>query len=191
MRRFSVRLFSHFSRPQFTAPRLATTCLLRQEGFTGSFPGFLPTIPHPSRHLRRGVSSTATSQHLQDLSGPEQRLLDKLYEGLISGQRASLAESITLVETQHPRKKEVAQVLLQKVLAFRRQQESSNGGKPVAFRVGLSGPPGAGKSSFIEVMGKMLTGQGHKVAVLAVDPSSCTSGGDDRPMAHLMVSAWR
>ncbi|RVE76092.1 hypothetical protein OJAV_G00005330 [Oryzias javanicus] len=92
-------------------------------------------------------------------------------------QRASLAESITLVETQHSRKKELAQVLLQRVLAYRREQESRNGGRPVAFRVGLSGPPGAGKSSFIEVVGKMLTGRGHKVAVLAVDPSSCTTGG--------------
>lgn len=42
---------------------------------------------------------------------------------------------------------------------------------------GLSGPPGAGKSSFIEVVGKMLTARGHKVSVLAVDPSSCTTGG--------------
>lgn len=42
---------------------------------------------------------------------------------------------------------------------------------------GLSGPPGAGKSSFIEVLGKMLTGQGRRVSVLAVDPSSCTTGG--------------
>lgn len=43
---------------------------------------------------------------------------------------------------------------------------------------GLSGPPGAGKSSFIEVVGKMLTARGHKVSVLAVDPSSCTTGGN-------------
>ncbi|XP_037118965.1 methylmalonic aciduria type A protein, mitochondrial [Syngnathus acus] len=121
--------------------------------------------------------STALNQHIHDLSGPEQRLLNKLYTGLIGGQRASLAESITLVETQHPRKKELAQVLLQRVLAYRGEQESRNGGKPVAFRVGLSGPPGAGKSTFIEVVGKMLTGRGHKVSVLAVDPSSCTTGG--------------
>lgn len=121
--------------------------------------------------------STAVSEHIQDLAGPEQRLLNRLYEGLIGGQRASLAESITLVETQHPRKKELAQVLLQRVLAYRREQESNNGGRPLAFRVGLSGPPGAGKSSFIEVVGKMLTERGHKVSVLAVDPSSCTTGG--------------
>ncbi|XP_061778880.1 methylmalonic aciduria type A protein, mitochondrial isoform X2 [Nerophis lumbriciformis] len=127
-------------------------------------------------HQWRKVS-TALSQHIQDLSGPEERLLNKLYGGLIGGQRASLAESITLVETQHPRKKELAQVLLQRVLAYRKEQERRNDGKPVAFRVGLSGPPGAGKSSFIEVVGKMLTGRGHKVSVLAVDPSSCTTGG--------------
>ncbi|XP_077462310.1 methylmalonic aciduria type A protein, mitochondrial [Stigmatopora argus] len=123
------------------------------------------------------AASTALNRHIQELSGPEQRLLNKLYAGLIGGQRASLAESITLVETQHPRKKELAQVLLQKVLAYRREQETHNGGQPLSFRVGLSGPPGAGKSSFIEVMGKMLTGRGHKVSVLAVDPSSCTTGG--------------
>ncbi|XP_071359196.1 methylmalonic aciduria type A protein, mitochondrial isoform X3 [Trachinotus anak] len=152
------------------------TCCLHQRVFTGSHSCYQNTIPGHSCKHRRGVS-TALSQHIQDLSGPEQRLLAKLYDGLIGGQRASLAESITLVETQHPRKKELAQVLLQRVLAYRTEQESRNGGRPVAFRVGLSGPPGAGKSSFIEVVGKMLTGRGHKVSVLAVDPSSCTTGG--------------
>ena len=45
------------------------------------------------------------------------------------------------------------------------------------FRIGLSGPPGAGKSTFIETLGTTLTASGHKVAVLAVDPSSGTTGG--------------
>ncbi|XP_013877931.1 methylmalonic aciduria type A protein, mitochondrial [Austrofundulus limnaeus] len=163
-------LFAHGTRSE--PPRC-----LRQGVIAGSLPCCQSTIVGHSFHPWRGVGSTAVSQHIRDLSGPEQRLLNKLYDGLISGQRASLAESITLVETQHPRKKELAQVLLHRVLAYRREQESRNGGKPVAFRVGLSGPPGAGKSSFIEVVGKMLTGRGHKVAVLAVDPSSCTTGG--------------
>ncbi|KAL4640424.1 methylmalonic aciduria type A protein, mitochondrial [Arapaima gigas] len=113
----------------------------------------------------------------EGLTERERRVVARLYGGLLQGQRACLAESITLVETQHPRKKELAQVLLQQVLAYGKQQEQLNGGKPFAFRIGLSGPPGAGKSSFIEVFGKMLTGSGHKVSVLAVDPSSCTSGG--------------
>ena len=45
------------------------------------------------------------------------------------------------------------------------------------FDIGLSGPPGAGKSTFIEAFGKFLTNQGHRVAVLAVDPSSSQTGG--------------
>ncbi|XP_018591202.2 methylmalonic aciduria type A protein, mitochondrial [Scleropages formosus] len=113
----------------------------------------------------------------EELTEHERRVLARLYRGLVGGRRACLAESITLVETQHPRKKELAQVLLQQVLSYGKQREELNGGKPLAFRIGLSGPPGAGKSSFIEVFGKMLTGSGHKVSVLAVDPSSCTTGG--------------
>ncbi|KAL3996620.1 RNA polymerase II elongation factor ELL [Sarotherodon galilaeus] len=175
MRRFSLSLLRHIS--SSTALALTGTCRFhRRLCFTASRPQYRSIVPAHSCQQTR-TESTAASQHIQDLSGPEQRLLNKLYDGLIGGQRASLAECITLVETQHPRKKELAQVLLQRVLAYRREQESRNGGKPVAFRVGLSGPPGAGKSSFIEVVGKMLTGRGHKVAVLAVDPSSCTTGG--------------
>ncbi|XP_051241329.1 methylmalonic aciduria type A protein, mitochondrial [Dicentrarchus labrax] len=174
MRRFGFPLLRHIS--PFTVPSVTRTCCLHQGVYTGPHTCHQSTMLGRIRQHRRGVN-TALGQHMQDLSGPEERLLNKLYEGLIGGQRASLAESITLVETQHPRKKELAQVLLQRVLAYRREQESRNGGKPVAFRVGLSGPPGAGKSSFIEVVGKMLTARGHKVSVLAVDPSSCTTGG--------------
>ncbi|KAJ8281113.1 hypothetical protein GJAV_G00063660 [Gymnothorax javanicus] len=126
---------------------------------------------------RRYCMESALNLRMDKLTDRESRVLARLYDGLVSGHRACLAESITLVETQHPRKKELAQVLLQRVLSHRRQQENVNGGMPSAFRIGLSGPPGAGKSSFIEVFGKMLTGSGHKVSVLAVDPSSCTTGG--------------
>ncbi|XP_036972613.1 methylmalonic aciduria type A protein, mitochondrial isoform X4 [Acanthopagrus latus] len=176
MRQLGFSLLRHISSlpSSLTVPSVTRSCCLHRGVLNGSCHQS-PNPGHSCQH-RRSVS-TALGQHIQDLSGPEQRLLDKLYEGLIGGQRASLAESITLVETQHPRKKELAQVLLQRVLAYRREQESQNGGKPVAFRVGLSGPPGAGKSSFIEVVGKMLTSRGHKVSVLAVDPSSCTTGG--------------
>ncbi|KAG5848433.1 methylmalonic aciduria type A protein, mitochondrial isoform X1 [Anguilla rostrata] len=130
-----------------------------------------------AQQRRRYCMQSALNPHMGELTDRESRVLARLYEGLVTGQRACLAESITLVETQHPRKRELAQVLLQRVLAHRRQQEQLNGGNPLAFRIGLSGPPGAGKSSFIEVFGKMLTGSGHKVSVLAVDPSSCTTGG--------------
>lgn len=128
--------------------------------------------------LRRTLSVQATlKDNTEGLSDKEQRFVDKLYTGLIQGQRACLAEAITLVESTHTRKKELAQVLLQRVSVYRREQEQLNKGKPLAFRVGLSGPPGAGKSTFIEHFGKMLTENGHKLSVLAVDPSSCTSGG--------------
>ncbi|KAM5159267.1 methylmalonic aciduria type A protein, mitochondrial isoform 1-T2 [Callospermophilus lateralis] len=131
-----------------------------------------------SNGLRRKLCVQATlKDHMEGLSDKEQRFVDKLYTGLIQGQRACLAEAITLVESTHSRKKELAQVLLQKVLIYNREQEQLNGGKPLAFRVGLSGPPGAGKSTFIEYFGKMLTERGHRLSVLAVDPSSCTSGG--------------
>lgn len=64
------------------------------------------------QQTRSASTETALSHHISDLTDREKRLLTKLYDGLIGGQRAALAESITLVETQHPRKKELAQVLL-------------------------------------------------------------------------------
>ncbi|KFQ83407.1 hypothetical protein N337_07497, partial [Phoenicopterus ruber ruber] len=131
-----------------------------------------------SNSLRRELCQQAVpDQQIEGLSDREQRLVDRLYNGLIQGHRACLAEAITLVESTQSRKKKIAQVLLQKVLSYHREQEKLNQGKPLAFRVGLSGPPGAGKSTFIECFGKMLTERKHKVSVLAVDPSSSTSGG--------------
>ncbi|XP_074011181.1 methylmalonic aciduria type A protein, mitochondrial [Numenius arquata] len=131
-----------------------------------------------SNGLRRELcQQVAPDQQLEGLSDREQRLVDRLYSGLIQGRRACLAEAITLVESTQSRKKKIAQVLLQKVLSYHREQEKLNQGKPLAFRVGLSGPPGAGKSTFIECFGKMLTERKYKVSVLAVDPSSSTSGG--------------
>ncbi|XP_027548548.1 methylmalonic aciduria type A protein, mitochondrial isoform X1 [Neopelma chrysocephalum] len=147
--------------------------------------GSLASVPHcrtkwmcSSNGLRRELcQQVAPEQQIEELSDREQRLVDRLYNGLIQGHRACLAEAITLVESTQSRKKKVAQVLLQKVLSYHREQEKLNQGKPLAFRVGLSGPPGAGKSTFIECFGKMLTERKHKVSVLAVDPSSSTSGG--------------
>ncbi|XP_055261103.1 methylmalonic aciduria type A protein, mitochondrial isoform X2 [Moschus berezovskii] len=91
----------------------------------------------PSNGLPRKLClQTTLEEHSKGLSDKEQRLVDKLYAGLIQGQRACLAEAITLVESTHSRKKELAQVLLQKILAHHREQEQLNKGKPLAFRVG-------------------------------------------------------
>ena len=82
------------------------------------------------------------------------------------GNRRALARAITLVESTKPADRATATDLLA-ALGTDRQ----------ALRIGLSGTPGVGKSTFIESFGKMLTGMGKRVAVLAVDPSSTRSGG--------------
>lgn len=100
--------------------------------------------------------------------------LDNLFKSLCDGDRGALARAITLVESQHPEKQHHAHNLLNLIL---RSARDNNGLKPGSFRIGLTGAPGAGKSTFIETFGKFLTNKGHKVAVLAVDPSSSTTGG--------------
>ncbi|HUB85906.1 MAG TPA: methylmalonyl Co-A mutase-associated GTPase MeaB [Rhizomicrobium sp.] len=90
-----------------------------------------------------------------------------LAAGLLAGDRRTLARAITLVESTRTADREKAESLLSAALPH-------TGG---AIRLGISGAPGAGKSTFIEAFGTYLTGEGHKVAVLAVDPSSRRSGG--------------
>lgn len=92
-----------------------------------------------SNGLKRKLCvQTTLKEHTEGFSDKEQRFVDKLYTGLIQGQRACLAEAITLIESTHSRKKELAQVLLQKVLVYHREREQLNKGKPLAFRVGQS-----------------------------------------------------
>ena len=93
--------------------------------------------------------------------------LDEYEQGVTSGHRAWLGRAITLVESTKPEHQDLAQELLTRLLP-------AAGG---AVRVGVSGAPGAGKSTLIDSLGTYLTGSGHKVAVLAVDPSSTRSGG--------------
>lgn len=83
-----------------------------------------------------------------------------------AGDRRALARAITLVESTRPQDRHAAAALLAEL-----------GTQKQALRIGLSGTPGVGKSTFIESFGMMLTGQGLRVAVLAVDPSSTRSGG--------------
>ena len=86
---------------------------------------------------------------------------------LIAGERRALARAITLIESTRTDHREQAAALLDTVRRENRE----------ALRIGLSGTPGVGKSTFIEGFGLMLTGQGLRVAVLAVDPSSTRTGG--------------
>jgi LAO/AO transport system kinase len=87
--------------------------------------------------------------------------------GVRSGDLALLARAITLVESRHPRHRETADTVLNALLP--------HSGK--ATRVGITGVPGVGKSSFIEAFGRQLTASGHRIAVLAVDPTSSRTGG--------------
>ena len=93
--------------------------------------------------------------------------VDRYAQGVREGSRAVIARAITLVESTRPDHRALAQRLLLELLP--------DSGK--AVRIGISGVPGVGKSTFIDAFGTMLTAQGHKIAVLAVDPSSTRTGG--------------
>lgn len=123
------------------------------------------------------VKSFVRFSHQYSQQANSKSLVDVLFNGLLAGQRSSLAAAITLVESQHPKKQEDAQALLTLVLKNAKDRYAKDGQKSLSFRIGLTGPPGAGKSTFIEVLGKYLTERNHKVAVLTVDPSSSTTGG--------------
>lgn len=107
----------------------------------------------------------------------ERGLMDDLLEPLIAGNRRALSRAITLIESTRADHRAQALDLLSRLP------------DRAALRIGLSGTPGVGKSTFIEAFGTMLTGQGLRVAVLAVDPSSARSGGsilgDKTRMEHL------
>ncbi|MDP6894526.1 MAG: methylmalonyl Co-A mutase-associated GTPase MeaB [Acidimicrobiales bacterium] len=93
--------------------------------------------------------------------------LDELIKGVLKGDRTSLGKALTLVESNRSDDRELVESLLAQI--------SSKLGE--AHRIGITGVPGVGKSTFIEAMGSKLIESGHKVAVLAVDPTSTVSGG--------------
>ena len=98
---------------------------------------------------------------------------------ILAGNRRALAKAITLIESHHPDHIDRGQQLLDELLP--------HAGKSI--RIGISGIPGVGKSTFIEAFGLYLIRQGKRVAVLAVDPSSPLAGGsilgDKTRMEHL------
>ncbi|MET7423229.1 methylmalonyl Co-A mutase-associated GTPase MeaB [Dactylosporangium sp. NPDC005555] len=108
-------------------------------------------------------------------------MTETLLDGVLAGHRASIGRAITLVESTRHDHRARAQELLVAL--------TPHAGK--ARRVGVTGVPGVGKSTFIDALGVHLTGAGHRVAVLAVDPSSTRTGGsilgDKTRMARLSV----
>lgn len=112
-----------------------------------------------------GASNVASSEFV----APSARApgVEQLAEGLLSGNRGLLARAITLVESNAPRHRAQADELVRMVMP--------HAGKSI--RIGISGPPGVGKSTFIDAWGCRLVELGHKVAVLAIDPSSSINRG--------------
>ena len=107
---------------------------------------------------------------------------DYYIQGVLDANRLMLSRTITLIESSLPSHQEMAGTIIEKLLPHT--------GK--AIRLGITGVPGAGKSTFIESFGTLLTDLGHRVAVLAIDPSSARSGGsvlgDKTRMLELSVN---
>lgn len=107
----------------------------------------------------------------------------RLVAGIRDGRRAAVSQAITLVESSKREHRLEARALLTELAGL------DTGGRAPAVRVGISGVPGVGKSTFIEALGSRLTAAGHRVGVLAVDPSSVRTGGsvlgDKTRMARL------
>ena len=93
--------------------------------------------------------------------------IEVIFQNLQQGQIASLSQAITLIESTQSNHNQLANDIIQKCLPHANQ----------SIRIGITGIPGVGKSTFIEAFGKYLTNQGKKVAVLAVDPTSTLSKG--------------
>ncbi len=127
---------------------------------------------HPARRVMPGVEGGhdglpgAPPRRSRSVKRTELSI-DEYVAGVLSGDRTLLARAITLVESNAPAHFEQARAVVQALLPHRGQ----------AVRVGITGTPGAGKSTFIETLGTRLTARGHRVAVTAVDPSSTVTGG--------------
>ncbi|MBO4489523.1 MAG: methylmalonyl Co-A mutase-associated GTPase MeaB [Bacteroidales bacterium] len=108
--------------------------------------------------------------------------LDEYVQGVLEGDWVTLSRAITMIESANPNHLEMAQAIIERCLPHSGH----------SLRIGITGVPGVGKSTFIEAFGTLLTEQGHKVAVLAIDPSSeRTKGsilGDKTRMESLSVN---
>lgn len=122
-------------------------------------------------HVTSGVNKPASvNPSLQKNLGKfrkEKPNAATLFKGIREGNRTVLSQAITLVESTLPSDQQLAQQLIQQCLPF-----SGN-----SFRIGVTGVPGVGKSTFIESFGLTLINKGHRVAVLAIDPSSTRNKG--------------
>jgi LAO/AO transport system kinase len=120
----------------------------------------------PAANVSRAAASPASAAGPAPAT-PRGIDVDQYTQGVLDGSRAYIARAITLVESTRADHRALAQRMLVNLLPHA-------GG---ARRIGITGVPGVGKSTFIDALGTRLTGLGHRVAVLAVDPSSTRTGG--------------
>ncbi|WP_273187763.1 methylmalonyl Co-A mutase-associated GTPase MeaB [Dialister succinatiphilus] len=141
-------------------------------------PSWVPKEKNPefACTVMRGIDSAVNSvtsakyypkENLRRIPLRKKMSVEEYVEGVKKGDRMILAKAITLIESNAPKDFDKAQRVLQALLP--RTGHS--------LRIGITGVPGAGKSTFIEAFGQLLCQQGYKVAVLAVDPTSSITGG--------------
>ena len=141
-------------------------------------PSWVPKEKNPefACTVMRGIDSAVNSvtsakyypkENLRRIPLRKKMSVEEYVEGVKKGDRMILAKAITLIESNAPKDFDKAQRVLQALLP--RTGHS--------LRIGITGVPGAGKSTFIEAFGQLLSQQGYKVAVLAVDPTSSITGG--------------
>ncbi len=157
-------------------------------------------------HLMEGVEQPGqiNAEALKKLKSGKKipTSVHELVDGIFSGNRTLLSKAITLVESSLPAHQEQAQEVIAACLKMQNadsKMQNANNSTPASciphpvsripnpssciphpgqsFRIGITGVPGVGKSTFIEALGKYLTAKGHKLAVLAIDPSSSRSKG--------------
>jgi LAO/AO transport system kinase len=128
------------------------------------------------------VSEDSAKRFLQKKRG--QLDLEQLTKDILNGNIAALSTAITMIESVHPKHRKPAEDIIERCIPY--------SGKSI--RIGITGVPGVGKSTFIEALGMYLTRLGHKLAVLAIDPSSQISGGsilgDKTRMEQLSASPY-
>ncbi len=143
-------------------------------------PEWVPDEHHENKHFASEVMAGIKGGHdgipgqtasedtsRRNIKARKALTIDDYVQGVLSQNRSMLARTITLIESNHSEHMKMAQEVLKQLLPCT--------GK--SLRVGITGVPGAGKSTFIEALGTELCQKGYKVAVLAVDPSSSVTGG--------------
>jgi len=139
-----------------------------RESHSGAEPERQGTGEH-SDHLtvRPGIQAPSSTASGTQRVSKRELSIDEHVEGVLSGDRIVLAKTITLIESLRAEHNRKALEVMERLLPH----------TGASIRIGITGVPGVGKSSFIEALGTRLTDNGHRIAVLAIDPSSSLSGG--------------